>query len=38
MTEENAKVAKKVWMELAKERGHLDAACEEDQVKQEATG
>jgi len=37
MTEEDEEAAKKLWMELAKERAHLDAACTEDEVEQEAT-
>jgi len=32
MTEEDEEAAKKLWMELAKERAHLDAACTEDEV------
>jgi hypothetical protein len=36
MTEEDAKAAEKLWMELAKERGHLDAECTADEVEQEA--
>jgi hypothetical protein len=37
MTEEDAKAAEKLWMELAKERAHLDAECTADEVEQEAT-
>jgi len=36
MTEEDAKAAEKLWMELAKERAHLDAECTADEVEQEA--
>jgi len=36
MTEEDAKAAKKLWMELAKERAHLDVECTADEVEQEA--
>jgi hypothetical protein len=34
MTEEDAKAAVKLWMELAKERTQLDAECTEDKVEQ----
>ena len=37
MTEEDAMGAEKLWMELAKERAHLDAECTADKVEQEAT-
>jgi len=37
MTEEDEEAAKKLWMELPKERAHLDSACTEDEVEQEAT-
>jgi len=36
MTEEDAKAAEKLWMELVKERAHLDAECTADEVEQEA--
>jgi len=36
MTEEDAKAAEKLWMELAKERAHLDAECTADEVEHEA--
>jgi len=36
MTEEDAEAAEKLWMELAKERAHLDAECTADEVEQEA--
>ena len=36
MTEEDAEAAEKLWVELAKERAHLDAECTEDEVEQEA--
>ena len=36
LTEEDAEAAEKVWMELAKERAHLDAECPADEVEQEA--
>jgi hypothetical protein len=36
LTEEDAKAAEKLWMELAKERAHLDAKCTADEVEQEA--
>jgi hypothetical protein len=36
MTEEDAKAAEKLWMELAKESAHLDAECTADEVEQEA--
>jgi hypothetical protein len=35
MTEEDAKAAEKRWMELPKERAHLDAECTADEVEQE---
>ena len=35
MTEEDAKAAKKRWMELATQRAHLDAECTADEVEQE---
>jgi len=37
MTEEDKEAAKKLWMASAKESAHLDAACTEDNVEQEAT-
>jgi len=37
MTEEDAKAAEKLWMELAKERARLDAECTADEVEQEST-
>jgi ribosomal protein L10 len=37
MTEEDAKAAEKLWMELAKERAHLDAECTAEEVEQETT-
>jgi len=36
MTEEDAEAAEKLWVELAKERAHLDGECTEDKVEQEA--
>jgi len=36
MSEEDAKAAEKLWMELAKEKVHLDAECTADEVEQEA--
>jgi len=36
MTEEDAKAAEKLWMELAKERAHLDAECKAHEVEHEA--
>jgi len=36
MTEEDAKAAEKLWMELAKGRAHLDAECTAEEVEQEA--
>jgi hypothetical protein len=36
MTEEDMKPVEKLWMQLAKERGHLDAECTADEVEQEA--
>jgi len=36
MTEKDAKAAEKLWMELAKQRAHLDAECTADEVEQEA--
>jgi len=36
MTEGDAKAAEKLWMELAKERAHLDAECAADEVQQQA--
>jgi hypothetical protein len=36
MTEEDAKAAEKLLMELAKERAHLDVKCTADEVQQEA--
>lgn len=37
MMEEHKETATKLWMELAKERSHLDAVCTEDEVEHEAT-
>jgi len=37
MKEVEEVAAKKLWMELANERAHLDAACTVDEVEQEAT-
>jgi hypothetical protein len=34
MTEEDAKGPEKLWMELAKERAHLDTECTADEVAQ----
>ena len=36
VTEEDAKAAEKLWMELAKGRARLDAECTADEVEQEA--
>jgi len=36
MTEEDAKAAEKLWMELAKGGAHLEAECKADEVEQEA--
>jgi hypothetical protein len=36
MAKEEAKAAGKLWMELAKERAHLDAECTAHEVEQEA--
>jgi hypothetical protein len=36
MTEEDSKAAERLWMELAKERAHLDTECTADEVEQEA--
>jgi len=36
MTEEDAKAAEKLWMELAKGRAHLDTECTAEEVEQEA--
>ena len=36
MTEEDAKAAEKLWMELPKDRAHLDADCTAEKVEQEA--
>jgi hypothetical protein len=36
MTEEDAKAAEKLWMELAKDRADLNAQCTADEVEQEA--
>ena len=36
MTEEDAKAAQKLWMELANARAHLDEECTADKVEQEA--
>jgi len=36
MTEEDAEAAEKLWVELAKERAHLQAECTKDKVEQEA--
>jgi hypothetical protein len=36
MTEEDTKAAEKLWMELAKERAHLDGECTGNEVEQEA--
>jgi len=36
MTEKDTEVAEMLWMELQKERAHLDAECTEDEVEQEA--
>jgi len=36
-TEEDEEAAKKLWMELAKKRAHLEAACMEDKVEREVT-
>ena len=36
MTEEDAEIVEKLWMELAKETAHLDAACTADEVEQGA--
>jgi len=35
-TEEDVKAAETLWMELAKERAHLDAECTADEVEQQA--
>jgi hypothetical protein len=35
--EEDAEAAQKTWMELAKERAHLDAECTADDVEPEAS-
>ena len=37
MTEEDAKAVGKLWLELAKERAHLDTECTADEVEQQAT-
>jgi len=37
MTEKYLGAAKKLWMQLAKERSHLDAECTEGKVELEAT-
>jgi 23S rRNA A1618 N6-methylase RlmF len=37
MMEVDPETAEKLWVELAKERAHLDAECKEDKVEQEAT-
>jgi len=36
MTEEDTKPAEMLWMDPAKERAHLDAECEADEVEQQA--
>ena len=36
MTDKDLEPAEKLWMDLAKERAHLDAECTEDEVEQEA--
>jgi len=36
ITKEDAKAAEKLWMELAKERAHLDEECPADEVVREA--
>ena len=36
MMEEDAEAAEKLWVELLRERAHLDAECTEDEVEQEA--
>jgi len=36
MPEEDVEAAEKLWIELAKERRQLDAACTEHKVEQEA--
>jgi hypothetical protein len=36
MTEKELETAEKLWMDLVKERAHLDAECTEDEVEQEA--
>jgi len=37
MTQKYLKAAEKHWLDLAKERAHLDAECTEDEAEQEAT-
>jgi len=37
MTEDDAKAAEKLWMELVKGRAHLDAECTADEMEHEAT-
>jgi len=37
MTEEDVKAAEKLWMELEKERAHLDAECTADEVEEDGT-
>jgi len=36
MTEEDVKAAEKLWMQLPKERAHLDAECTADEVEKQA--
>ena len=37
MTDKDLETAEQLWMDLAKQKDHLDAECTEDQVEQEGT-